>query len=109
MSDEIPIESRDYWFKVIEMLQQNWALIDGTDGAATIYFVSDTGGVFDEIPFDSVDAAKASLSENGFQRFVDDPKAALFLSPPNPPFTLRAHPNGPIYSSGRFWKGLPKS
>ena len=108
MSDEITIESRDYWFKVVEMLQQNWALIDETGAGVTVYFVSDTGGVFDEIPFNSVDAARASLSENGFQRFVEDPKVASFLSPPNPPFTQQPHPNGPIYSSGRFWKGLQK-
>jgi hypothetical protein len=109
MSDEIPIQSRDYWFKVIEMLQQNWALIDATPGSVTVYFVNDTGGVFDEIPFDSLDTAETSLSENGFQRFADDPKFASFLYPPNPPFTLQPHPNGPIYSSGRFWRGLPKS
>jgi hypothetical protein len=109
MSDEIPIESRDYWLKVIEMLQQNWALIDGSNGVVTVFFVSDTGGVFDEIPFDFIDAAKASLSENGFQRFVDDLKAASFLSPPNLPFTLQPRPDGPIYSSGRLLKGLPKS
>lgn len=24
MNEAIPIQSRDYWFKVIEMLQQNW-------------------------------------------------------------------------------------
>lgn len=109
MSDEIPIQSRDYWFKVIEMLQQNWALIDATPGGVTVYFVNDAGGVFDEIPFDSRDAAATSLAENGFRRFADDPKVTSFLCPPNPPFTLRPHPNGPIYSSGRFWKGLQKS
>ena len=109
MSDEIPIESRDHWFKVIEMLQQNWALNNGTDGAVTVYFMSDTGGVFEDIPFDSADVAKASLSENGFQCFAYGPKTASFLSPPNPPFTLKPRPNGPVYSSGRFWKGLPKS
>jgi hypothetical protein len=98
----------DYWFKVVEMLQQNWALIDETERGVTVFFVNDTGGVIDEIPFDSIDAARASLSENGIQRFVDDPKAASFLSPPNPPFTQQPHPNGTIYSSGRFWQGLPK-
>ncbi len=108
MTDEITIESRDYWFKVVEMLQQNWALIDETGSGVTAFFVSDTGGVFDEIPFDSVDAASASLSENGFQRFADDPKAASFLSPPNPFFTQQPYPNDQIYSSGRFWKGLKK-
>ena len=108
MNEEIAIESRDYWFKVVEMLQQNWALIDDAGGSVTAFFVSDTGGVFDQLSFDSVDAARASLSENGFQRFAEDPKAASFLSPPNPPFSRRPHPNGPIYSSGRFWKDLPK-
>lgn len=108
MSDTVSIESRDYWFKVIEMLQQNWALIDAVEDGVTVYFVSDTSGVFDQISFDSVDDAKASLSENGFRRFADDPRAASFLEPPIPPFTPQPHPNGPIYSSGRFWKGLPK-
>ena len=28
MDDEVKITSREYWFKVIEMLQQNWALIE---------------------------------------------------------------------------------
>ena len=29
MKDEfVEILSRDYWFKVVEMLQQNWALIE---------------------------------------------------------------------------------
>jgi len=27
-----------------------------------------------------------------------------FLSPPSPPFGSVPHPNGPIYSSGRFWR-----
>ena len=78
MSDTVSIESRDYWFKVIEMLQQNWALIDAVEDGVTVYFVSDTSGVFDQISFDSVDDAKASLSENGFRRFDDDPRAASY-------------------------------
>jgi len=28
MDDEVKITSREYWFKVVEMLQQNWALIE---------------------------------------------------------------------------------
>jgi hypothetical protein len=27
MTEEVPIESRDYWFKIVEFLQQNWALV----------------------------------------------------------------------------------
>jgi hypothetical protein len=35
--------------KVVEMLQQNWALIeDEVAGAVRVYFISDTSGVFDE-------------------------------------------------------------
>jgi hypothetical protein len=44
MNEGIPIQSRDYWFKVIEMLQQNWALIDSAEHEVTVYFVSDASG-----------------------------------------------------------------
>lgn len=100
----VAILSRDYWFKIVEFLQQNWALIDASDNAATIWFVSDTGGVFDRIDLATVAEAEAALQPNGFRRFADDPKAPSFLAPPEPPFVERPHPNGPIYSSGRFWK-----
>lgn len=70
----VEIHSRDYWVKVIEMLQQNWALIDPEyeKGQVRIYF------------------------------FLD-------LVPPAPPFYRDEHPNGPIYSSGKFWRtGYPR-
>lgn len=107
MSDTLNIKSRDYWFKVVEMLQQNWALIDPVEGGAIVYFLSDASGVFDQIAFGTTEAAEASLSENGFRRFGGDQQAQSFLQPPSPPFSRQPHPNGPIYSSGRFWKGLP--
>lgn len=107
MSESVPIQSRDYWFKVIEMLQQNWALVDSSPFGATVYFVNDTSGVFDEMPFDSPADAEAALHRNGFIRYADDSSAAAFLRCPEPPFTVRPHPNGPIYSSGRFWKPSP--
>ena len=59
MSDVISIQSRDYWFKIIEMLQQNWELVDPTPGGVTVYFVNDAGGVFNEIPFDSREDRKS--------------------------------------------------
>ncbi len=36
---EIPVEirSRDYWFKIVDFLQQNWALIDKTSEACTVF------------------------------------------------------------------------
>jgi hypothetical protein len=45
------------------MLQQNWALIDERDGgAARVFFVTDLGGVFDEVTFPSKSTAELSLS-----------------------------------------------
>lgn len=104
MSTPIQIQSRDYWFKVIEMLQQNWALVESGGSGVTVYFLSDTSGVFDEIPFDTQAAAEAALRLNGFRHLSEDPQAAAFLRCPQPPFQRQPHPNGPIYSSGRFWK-----
>ena len=104
MEGSVEITSRDYWFKIIEMLQQNWALIDTySDQTCKIYFVNDTSGVFDEIDFPSVQIAHSALLKNGFTRFEDDTRVQGFIKPPDPPFCRRAHPNGPIYSSGRFW------
>lgn len=102
MSESITIQSRDYWYKVIEMLQQNWALVDTSPIGATVYFVSDTSGIFDEMSFDSRAAAEDALHTNGFTRYAGDSSATAFLRCPEPPFTVRPHPNGPIYSSGRF-------
>lgn len=100
----VNIKSRDYWVKVVEMLQQNWALIDEQpDGRAKVCFIGDTSRVFDEMMFPSVAEAERALRRNGFGRFAEDPEAKDFLLPPPPPFTRREHPNGPIYSSGRFW------
>ena len=105
MKENIIIESRDYWFKVVEMLQQNWALIDEMNhDSVKVYFVDDGSGVFDEIDFSSLDEAKVSLKRNGFDRYEDDEGAKEFLRSPNPPFYRSAHPNGFIYSSGRFWR-----
>ncbi|MBK6751630.1 MAG: hypothetical protein IPG67_16940 [Acidobacteria bacterium] len=47
MEDKIEIRSRDYRFKVVEFLQQNWALVDETTDGVIVYFFGDTAGVFD--------------------------------------------------------------
>lgn len=101
----VAIQSRDYWFKIVEFLQQNWALIElSADGAGcTVFFVDDTSGVFDKLEFTSVVEAEAALFNNGFARFAADKNAQGFLAAPKPPFRESKHPNGNIYSSGRFW------
>ncbi|MBK6553085.1 MAG: hypothetical protein IPP18_15270 [Rhodocyclaceae bacterium] len=104
--NETPVEirSRDYWFKIVEFLQQNWALIDENPDGCTVFFFGDTSGVFDRLSFPSVAEAEAALRRNGFARFSADKKAQEFIAIPQPPFHERPHPNGPIYSSGKFWR-----
>lgn len=102
--DAVQIASRDYWLKGVDMLQQNWALIEpAPTGGVTVWFVDDASGVFDQMDFASETAAAAALRHNGFGRHAEDDEAQRFIHPPQPPFTRRPHPNGPIYSSGRFW------
>ncbi len=100
----IEIESRDYWFKIVEFLQQNWALIDvNPDETATVHFVDDASGVFDVMQFDCMEMAERGLRRNGFNRFADDKKAQEFIGPPDPPFFNGHLPEKNIYSSGKFW------
>lgn len=105
MSDGIVIQSRDYWVKVVSMLQQNWALVEMTPGSGVvIYFLDDAGGVFDQLPYRSVERAVDALKRNGFRRYSDDEHLASFLYPPPPQIVEVGKPDRPIYSSGRFWK-----
>jgi hypothetical protein len=104
MTERVEITSREFWFKIVEFLQRNWALIDSDNyDNAIVWFISDTAGVFDEMHFNSVEVAQRALVRNGFGRFADDAEARAQLRPPEAPFVRRAHPNGPIYSSGKFW------
>ncbi|HIJ39375.1 MAG TPA: hypothetical protein HPP80_10830 [Rhodospirillaceae bacterium] len=105
MNEPVQIQSRDFWVKVVEMLQQNWALLaPESPPGVRVYFINDASGVFDEIAFISADEACKALGRNGFFRFVDDKEAQSILCPPSGPFHRYPHPNGPIYSSGRFWR-----
>jgi hypothetical protein len=105
VSQSVSIKIDDFWVKVVEMLQQNWAIIEPeATGGVRAYFISDASGVFDEIVFPSAEDAVGALLRNGFRRYADSPDLQSFLQPPRAPFYRSAHPNGPIYSSGRFWK-----
>ena len=103
-NESFNIASTDYWFKVIEMLQQNWALITPTDaGCFKVYFISDTSSVFDSLIFMTQFDAEVALARNGFRRYLEDPNAQTFIQPPQSPFCELPHPSGLIYSSGQFW------
>ena len=101
----ITIASTTYWFKVVEFLQTNWALIDeAPDGTATAWFIDDTGGVFDHIRFASLEHTVTALMRNGFDLYRVALAAQRYLSPPQPPFHVSQHPSGAIYSSGKYWR-----
>jgi hypothetical protein len=108
MQEEIKfkqIKSTNYWFKTVEFLQTNWALIEEDEnGRATVSFIDDTSGTFDELVFPTLEQAVNDLMDNGFDLYSEATQVHNFLKPPQPPFKVVSHINGPIYSSGRFWK-----
>ena len=97
MSDEGDVTSiggRDYWFKIVDFLQQNWAVTFETEAGATIWFASATSGVFDSIE-SSAHYAEVALTKNGFRRFADDGSASTTMAPLAPPFHGPPHPASP--------------
>ena len=105
MKNVIAIRSNDFWIKIIEMLQQNWALIENqSDRKVKIFFVNDNSGIFDEMVFDNRAEAETALKRNGFNNYNLDKHYQEFVHPPEPPYGWKDHPNGKIYSSGRYWK-----
>ena len=68
------INSTNYWFKIVEFLQTNWALIEEyEDGRAIVSFIDDTSGTFDEIVFPSLEQAVNELMDNGFNLYSQAP------------------------------------
>ena len=105
-SEKVEIAGKDFWFKIVDFLQQNWALIEKEAGSkdCIIYFIHDGSGVFDQIQSPTMEEAEKALRRNGFEQYANDPKARSFIFPPGPPYFRDKHPNGNIYSSGRFWR-----
>ena len=64
----------------------------------------DTAGIFDQLDFNSAEDAGEALRRNGFSRYEEDKEAQEFIAKPEPSFRRRSHPDGPIYSSGRYWQ-----
>ena len=105
MITDIPEElAQDPWFKAIEFLQQNWAVVIEGEDDVLVVFYDDTCGVFDEIPFPTRNEAEQALRHNGFSKFLEDKSAQKFIGLPRGKFAERAHPGGKIYSGGRFWQ-----
>jgi hypothetical protein len=73
------------------------------EGKTFVVFFGDTRGIFDEILFENRKDAEAALARNGFKKYQEELEIKKFVPLPEGRFHVRAHPNGPIYSSGRFW------
>lgn len=101
----IQIRSRDYWLKSLDNHQTNWALLDDDPAGShcTVFFFHELSGVFDRLSFPTARLAETALRYNGFGRLLEWHDAPDGYAPP-PPFFEDQHPNGPIYSSGRYWK-----
>ena len=100
---KIEISNEVYWYKIVEFLQQNWAVIEPEDSGFKVLFFDDAGGIFDAIEFDSLEDAETALKRNGFGNYSEDQEAQDFIAKPKAPLHAGPHLNNPIYSSGRFW------
>ena len=115
------IQSREWWIKVLGMLQHNWALIEeDAYGAATAYFFHDGEvgmgcygytrqqlkgryAIVDSLNFKSVQLAKDALSRNGFRLHGDDERLGSDVKPRGNFYDVRAMEEG-IYSKQNNWK-----
>ena len=103
--DTFTIQNTVFWVKVVGFLQHNWAVIEEVEqNKIKIFFFDDNAQVFDELDFELLDDADKALARNGFDLWEDEDNAFKANIPkPQQVFSRGKHPNGPIYSSGRFW------
>ena len=83
MRAPVTIQSSDFWVKLIDMLQQNWALIDeGPESTARVFFVTDVSGVFDEMTFPSKNNSPSNFDYpvylEGAKSMAAQPLVAIF-------------------------------
>jgi hypothetical protein len=101
----IAIHSTDFFFKVTEFLQQNWAVIEPEENTVKVYFIDDASNLFDVMSFDSIQHAERGLRANRFRRladeYEDDEQPKYRLRHPEAPYTVMPRP---IYSTGEYWR-----
>jgi hypothetical protein len=94
---------QNYWFKIVEFLPTNWALIEEhSDSKATVSFINDTSGTFDEITYDTLQQAVNEVMDNGFNLYSQAPYVHRFLKPLTLPSKPVQHINDVIPSNGHF-------
>ena len=113
------ISSKDWWVKVLNMCQHNWALIE-SDTATIIYFFHDNGvtlsppkklkyfevknksGIIDSLVFDNNLSAEQALKRNGFIRLSENSGPWELNIPLNDFYDAREDGLG-IYSKDGRW------
>ena len=102
LRETVSIENYDPWMKVVDFMQINWATIEPFDGGVRVYFIDGRSEVWDEMLFPDVNEAQFALLRNGF--VLHRAETECSFRPPQPPFVRGRHPNGRVYSSGRYWR-----
>lgn len=119
---EFLINSRDWWFKPVDMLVHNWALIESScNKTATVYFFHDNGStksgsqnyklfqlkgrcaIIDSLEFENQDAAKLALGYNGFRQLETNAGPWDGNVPLGNFYDARATEEG-VYSKAGYWK-----
>jgi hypothetical protein len=96
------LKSEIFWVKIVDFLQQNWALIEIIDSKIIVFFIQDTSMIFDQIEFSTIEDAEKALLKNGFKLYLDENENFQdFIVPPKKPYGKSPRP---IYSSGQYWK-----
>jgi len=80
----VEITSSDYWFKILGMLQQVWALVEPCkDGPGVLlYRICDDSSVIDARWYETEEVADDYLRLEGWDRFDEEQDVWSFLSPP---------------------------
>lgn len=114
---EFVISSREWWFKVLGMLNENWALIEDTPEKATVYFFHSSGmptmsikprngpwsAIVDSLEFSDWESAANALSRNGFTQFSAIADAWEGNPPPEEKFYDAREKEPGIYSKQGYW------
>lgn len=84
---DIELKSETFWVKIVDFLQQNWALIEIIDSKIFVFFIQDASMVFDKIEFKTIEDAENGLLKNGFKLYLDENENfENFIVPPKKPY-----------------------
>ena len=115
---EYPISNRDWWFKVLGMLNENWALIEESPEKVTVYFFHSCGttkmsigprngpwaAIVDSLEFSNCNEALNALLRNGFSPFAEVSDTWEGNPPPEGRLYDAREKEPGIYSQEGYWR-----